>query len=84
MRLKEWLSHTGMSVPEFASRAGVAHTTIYRILCGGYHPRRPLRERIVSATGGDVTEAELLVEAALGPGDDPPATPCPAAEAACA
>lgn len=66
MRLSDWLSTSGMNPTQFARQAGVAHTTVLRILAGNYHPQRDTRRRIVNATGGEVTEAELLVEAALG------------------
>lgn len=82
MKLSDWLSQSGMNPTRFARQAGMAHTTVLRILNGGYHPQKETRLRIVRATGGEVTEAELLVEAALGTGRTPFAQP--PTERACA
>lgn len=64
MTLSEYLRHSGMPALQLAKSAGVAHTTIGRILKGTHIPQRSTRQRIAAATNGAVSEGEILMEAA--------------------
>jgi transcriptional regulator with XRE-family HTH domain len=69
MRLSRYLKLNGLSEGEFAARVPVAHSTVWRITRGQMSPRPPLRQRIVAATRGEVSEAELLLEGSGIPDD---------------
>lgn len=64
MKLADFLTAHGLTVPAFAREAGVAHTTVYRILSGMQVPGPQTRRKIAFTTRGLVTERDLLREAA--------------------
>ncbi|MDF2970299.1 MAG: helix-turn-helix protein [Microvirga sp.] len=64
MKLPTYLSHRGLTATDLAKRAGVAQSTITRTLNGEVVPGPRTRARIVAATGGQVTERDLLVSVA--------------------
>lgn len=63
MQLSAYLSFQGLNVLQFARKAGIAHTTVSRLLRGEVIPRRPTIKKIAAATDGQVSERELLIEA---------------------
>lgn len=63
MKLREYLSETGTNVLQFSRLAGVAHSTVLRLLSGEVIPRRPTLKKIAGATDGRVSEGDLLIEA---------------------
>ncbi len=60
MKLSAWMTKTETTATALAEKVGVSHTTIGRIARGEMEPRPDTRRRIVKATGGEVTEIELL------------------------
>jgi transcriptional regulator with XRE-family HTH domain len=64
MKLAAYLQDTGITVPELARKAALWHTTLYRILSGVQVPGPRTRAKIARATGGLVTERDLLRDAA--------------------
>jgi transcriptional regulator with XRE-family HTH domain len=64
MKLAAYLRDTGVTVPELARKAGLYHTTVYRILSGVQVPGPRTRAKIARATNGLVTERDLLRDAA--------------------
>jgi transcriptional regulator with XRE-family HTH domain len=64
MKLAAYLHETGITVPELARKAALWHTTLYRILSGVQVPGPRTRAKIARATGGLVTERDLLRDAA--------------------
>ena len=70
MTLKEYLSITGTSMVDFASRVSTTPATISRIADGTVMPRRALMQRIFAATGGTVTPNDLTgLHGPAGPDD---------------
>ena len=63
MKLSTYLSRNDLSREQFAAKAGVARTTVMRLLDHGMVPRRATAEKIVTATDGQVSEADLHLEA---------------------
>lgn len=61
MRLEEYLRRQGESQAAFAKRAGVAQQTV-SMICTGGGSRTATALRIVEATGGLVSFAELAGE----------------------
>lgn len=61
MRLDTYLRQRGMTAQQLALQSGIAHTTVTRIIAGQVIPRRATRLRLVEATGGEVTERDLLL-----------------------
>lgn len=64
MKLSTYLSTHSITRAALAERAGIAHTTVGRLLDQGMLPRRETCERISQATNGEVSEGDLLIEAA--------------------
>ncbi|MGN6290423.1 MAG: helix-turn-helix domain-containing protein [Sphingopyxis terrae] len=62
MRLKAYLSLEGNSASKLAEEVGVAVSTITRAASGETLPNPPTRKRILEATGGAVTAADLFAE----------------------
>ncbi len=64
MKLTDYLrvSHTTRS--QLALDAGIARTTVMRLLDQGVIPQRATAQKIIAATDGAVTEADLVAEAA--------------------
>ena len=63
MKLSDYLTAHSLTRARFAELAGIAHTTVSRILDQGMVPRRDTCERISEATRGEVSEGDLLIEA---------------------
>jgi DNA-binding transcriptional regulator YdaS (Cro superfamily) len=63
MKLSDYLAEERLTVLAFARRLGVAHTTVGRWI-NGREPRGVLAGRILGATGGKVTGADLAPRAA--------------------
>ncbi len=61
MKLADHIRDRGLNAHSFAQVAGVAHTTIGRILAGEVVPGPQTRRKIVEATSGEVTERDLLI-----------------------
>lgn len=72
MKLAAYLLSNGITVPDLARKAAVAHTTVYRILSGVQVPGPRTRAKIARATDGLVTERDLLLEAAEVASVSPP------------
>lgn len=64
MKLSDFLLQSQTSRAQLALRAGVARTTVMRLLDQGIIPQRSTAQKLVAATGGAVTEADLVAEAA--------------------
>ncbi len=64
MKLTDYLLVTNTTRSQIALKAGVARTTVMRLLDQGIIPQRATARKLVSATGGAVTEADLVAEAA--------------------
>lgn len=52
--LKQFRTRNGLSVEEFAKRAGTTRQTIHRIECGKQSPSMAMVSRLIAATGGAV------------------------------
>jgi predicted transcriptional regulator len=63
MNLSRYLSERGVSGAAFAKEAGVAQSTIWRLVTQGVVPQRQTVDKIVDAAGGAVNEADLVAEA---------------------
>lgn len=75
MRLDIHIAAKDVSVRSLARAAGVAHTTVLRLLRGLSCPDRKTLSRIAGATGGEVSEADVLASFgawATPQGDEPP------------
>lgn len=69
MSLQGHIEATGISLRALGRKAGVAHTTISRLLEGKFYPDRPTVEGLARATG--LSEAAILEsfgEASRSPG----------------
>jgi hypothetical protein len=64
MKLTDYLRVSKMTRNQFAAVAGIARTTVMRLLDHGYIPQRATAQKIVAATDGAVSEADLVAEAA--------------------
>jgi len=64
MKLSQFLATNNLSRRSLAERAGVARTTIMRLLDHGMVPQHATAQKLVAATEGLVSEAELAAEAA--------------------
>jgi len=60
MRLSEYLARNDLSPETFAAKVGVHPTTIYRLLNGTTIPKRENMKKIIAATMGEVTAADLI------------------------
>ncbi len=63
MTLLEHLAETKESVAAFADRLGVARNTIRKIAYRQRQPSLELAVRISNATGGKVSEADMVIPA---------------------
>jgi predicted transcriptional regulator len=63
MHLSRYLSERGVSGTAFAKQAGVAQSTIWRLVSQGVIPQRQTIDKIVAAADGRVSEADLVAEA---------------------
>ena len=61
MDLRDHLKTTGERLEDFAERIGEAVTTIRKIAYRQRQPSLPLAVKISQATGGEVSEADLLL-----------------------
>lgn len=64
MLLKEYLAQRRETVEQFAERVGESPHTIGKLYRGDRFPRLDLTQRIVAATGGNVTADDLMNAAA--------------------
>lgn len=64
MRLSAYISRQGTSASALAIAAKVAPSTVLRLLNVGMMPQRATAAKIAAATNGEVTEADLIAEAA--------------------
>lgn len=64
MKLSDYLRASNITRSQIALRAGVARTTVMRLIDQGIIPQRATAQKLVSATDGAVTEADLVAEAA--------------------
>lgn len=62
MKLIEHLKAAKKSIPVFAGEIGEAENTVRKIVYGQRQPSLPLAVKISAATGGIVTEADLILE----------------------
>ena len=72
MKLADYLRSRGITPYRFGRVAGVAHTTVSRLVAGAHVPRAETRQRISVATGGMVSERDLLLEGASLEGGEYP------------
>ena len=64
MTLDDWMAQNGVTCTDFGAELGVAHTTVVRWRRRLIEPRGEMIERVVRATRGAVTPAELAPRAA--------------------
>jgi transcriptional regulator with XRE-family HTH domain len=64
MNLRDFMRHHAIAPVEMSRLAGVDHSTLWRLLNGKGIPNRKTREKIAAATKGQVSERDLLREAA--------------------
>lgn len=64
MKLSDYLRVSNITRSQIALEAGVARTTVMRLLDQGIIPQRATARKLVAATDGAVTEADLVAEAA--------------------
>lgn len=62
MRLIDHLKATDQTVPAFAALVGEAENTIRKIVYGQRQPSLPLAVKIVAATEGKVSAADLMLD----------------------
>lgn len=79
MRLSRYLIKHGLTEAEFARRAKVAPSTVWRVVRGQMIPRAELRRQLAAATGGEVSEGDLLLDGAGIPEEGPRVAPAVAA-----
>lgn len=63
MKLIDHLKASEKSVAAFADEIGEAENTVRKIVYGQRQPSLPLAVKIAAATGGAVSEADLLLTA---------------------
>ena len=64
MLLKDYLTHRGETVEQFADRVNESPHTIAKLYRGDRFPRLDLTQRIIAATEGHVTANDLMTAAA--------------------
>jgi len=64
MWLSRYIADHGMTMMALAQKAGVAPSTVTRLLSQGVLPQRRTAAKLVAATDGLVSEADLFAEAA--------------------
>jgi transcriptional regulator with XRE-family HTH domain len=57
--LRAWRKANDLSLDDVASKLGIAVSSLSRIELGQQWPSRPLLDRIIDMTGGDVTPNDL-------------------------
>lgn len=62
MRLSRYREIHGLSVSQLGRLAKVAHSTVWRLERGLTVPQASTRAKLVSATHGEVSERELVLE----------------------
>ena len=60
MKLDHYRQTAGITASEFGRRIGVAHSTVLRWESGAVFPSKEMMNRIVRATGGQVSPNDLL------------------------
>lgn len=60
MTLSQWIAKEGVSMADFGQRVCASHSTVSRLCSGKLRPSMSLMERILKATGGDVTPNDFL------------------------
>lgn len=60
MKLGDYLEKNSIKKKDFAKRVGITRVSLHRIIHGKQTPRPGLLSRIIGATGGEVTLAELI------------------------
>lgn len=63
MRLQTYLERNDLLIADFADRIGVSPQSVHRYLSGERVPRRDVMERILVATGGDVSANDFFTPA---------------------
>lgn len=63
MWLSRYIADQGTTMMAFAEKAGVAPSTVTRLLSQGVLPQRRTAEKLVAATDGLVLEIDLFAEA---------------------
>ncbi|MET0364259.1 MAG: helix-turn-helix transcriptional regulator [Sphingobium sp.] len=62
MRLIDHLKTVDKTVAAFAADIGEPETTVRKIVYGQRQPSLPLAVKIAAATGGNVSEADLMLQ----------------------
>jgi transcriptional regulator with XRE-family HTH domain len=72
MTLAQYLAHAGLTQAGFAQQIGVSQTAVGRYALGLRVPRPAIQRRIMTATNGAVTPADLVFAMVPISADNPP------------
>lgn len=70
-KVQRYLARSGDTISALAAKAGVADTTIRRVLWGQADPTVPLARKIEEATAGQLTAKEFMLCCMDGPMEIP-------------